>query len=1715
MAGKGRHFSLLVLLLGYMGANQAYITVTEKFGQTHVVRSKFKVEQKLYEIKVDTNETSFLCTETTTEPNFSIKKIDPDTNFWVYFEPSEHPAELSANDYTINATCVTAEPDSDFVSVKVFVRNNRPPVVHPGSLVTIMIPVTTTNGQIIGSVNATDPDGDLLTYNVSMQAGGFNMDSGGQISTTKNMAELDAISAVISASVSDTAGHTVGFQVRITLDMLNTRPVDNTIPATRNVQEDATSGVIHTFDVRDTTLFDTLGISLRVSPSSGDSKFKIESNQIQIVGPFDFDTVSTYNLTVMLNDGYKRTSYDITVNIIDANDPPSCTSKTYIVTADENTLDPISISAFGINDASGQTHTLTLSNTLFSVFRNKDPMQIKPNVGLDCESNTPIPNPVTVNITVTDNFGASGTCAVTIQCNDLNDNSPEFVTSSYSFLVAADMAIGTSIGKVSATDKDITKTTNGMVEYKLNMSDPVGVVKVLPDGDVLINTDISGMYGNSVSGEIVATDKGAGSRQSTATFLFKWNEAPDITNLPTSGSISEDTTVELLILELVTTDPEGDAVMCRTGTISQAGAPFTVKLVSPGKYGIYYTQSVQLNSLPVKTIQIGVICEDGKGGSVVKNYDLQLQPNERPQATCSPTATTQVSAKAIKTNDVVYAIPVTDKENNPISVVTFCTPDLGLFVYDSDTVSLKATTSFHGVTQSSITCTLRISDGKHPPMDDVTCFVTITITDQNQAPVINNDKELVKHSELTKPGVELFKFDITDDDTVDISYEVDPVAFTSYFNVNASTGSVTLLKYLDFETLPKIYTITIVADDSVLKATGTVTVEVTNDNDSPVFEKNMYIVSLNEGEALASSVDLGLKVMDTDVGDTHSFRVLAPHSSTFTIDGTTLKNLVPIDLDAAGSQTTYDIVVEADDNKGGVATTNVSIILQPINDNTPYFEANSFSNCVIGVSLPTSTEICSGTAKDDDAALQDKTLTYSLGASSHPGVFKMVGNGIFLQEALQQAYYGQLMSVEVVATDAGTKPGNLSGSVNVAFEWNKPPTCPTLVGLQLAEDAKAQDIPGSDIMATDPEPADTVTVSMTCSPGSTEFSIQNKKVHYSGTPALSFKNTPSYTCVLTCADGNGGTDEKNFTITITKNKPPNPSCSALTATIPDALTVNKGATILTFPDDDPENDDITYSILMSPASALFQVNPDTGVLSASADLKEQKADFVEVTATLRDPYENTAVCKAFITINNVNKKPVLKQANTRVFVKEDAADGDVMFTLDIEDPDTHVATYVATIKTLPEEAAANFEAEVAGKVISIKLRAGRKLDYETLNKYTFFVNVNDGCWTSDDIVTYMDIDDVNEAPGITNGLKYSAQFQEDQVNHCVNLGCGGFDPDIGDVDKWKWTITDPAKYKDSFTISGADCTLCLRAAIELDPELRDRKADKELIDLKVEFVDKGDLPTAKVKFDVAVTVLEVNDNDPIFEKASYFGQVFNTDVEGKEILAMVADDLDALTNGMFTCREKRCDAALDGYITIGADCKVRLSSSMATGFVGGQNFKCEVEVVDNGNPQRKSETKVDIQYVLVTTVQPPPTQTPDPNANANANANANSNANANGNANGNIAGGANGALNLLSNSAGSGSNGFSSLSPGAMAGLICGAVAIGGALTAAAVVGGIQAKKRCAARNSNKQNTRTYKVSSRESNIKNNRVSTASSIKFNMLNDPGVKKTQITPVYYR
>lgn len=62
---------------------------------------------------------------------------------------------------------------------------------------------------------------------------------------------------------------------------------------------------------------------------------------------------------------------------------------------------------------------------------------------------------------------------LTIQLVDVNDNSPKFSTSQYNFTVRENSAIGTSIGRVSASDADGTTTNNRITYYLLDQSNDV------------------------------------------------------------------------------------------------------------------------------------------------------------------------------------------------------------------------------------------------------------------------------------------------------------------------------------------------------------------------------------------------------------------------------------------------------------------------------------------------------------------------------------------------------------------------------------------------------------------------------------------------------------------------------------------------------------------------------------------------------------------------------------------------------------------------------------------------------------------------------------------------------------------------------------------------------------------------------------------------------------------------------------------------------------------------------------------------------------------------------------------------------------------------------------------------------------------------------------------------------------------------------------------
>jgi len=106
--------------------------------------------------------------------------------------------------------------------------------------------------------------------------------------------------------------------------------------------------------------------------------------------------------------------------------------------------------------------TYSLREGLNSQFRiNATTGQIYTRVAIDREALTT--SKIAVNVIGTDGGGLNGTCPLLIQIDDVNDNTPVFRESTFTFRLLKTSSGGTVVGSVEATDRDIGP--NGQVVY--------------------------------------------------------------------------------------------------------------------------------------------------------------------------------------------------------------------------------------------------------------------------------------------------------------------------------------------------------------------------------------------------------------------------------------------------------------------------------------------------------------------------------------------------------------------------------------------------------------------------------------------------------------------------------------------------------------------------------------------------------------------------------------------------------------------------------------------------------------------------------------------------------------------------------------------------------------------------------------------------------------------------------------------------------------------------------------------------------------------------------------------------------------------------------------------------------------------------------------------------------------------------------------------------
>lgn len=558
--------------------------------------------------------------------------------------------------YTDNFNAGTSGSVIDFLNA-VFFPNNAPIInseqfsVHEFENV----------GTVVGSISATDPDGDTLTFATasSYTDNKFAVSSAGQITVaTKTTASINTDSSVNSNGahpVPVTATDPYGAQASKTLHI---RVTPNTAPKFR---ETSVSGnIITTVSVNlnenstDNTLVkriyfsddesDTITITTSSVSPANHFDFTIAANYVDVrqnTASLDYETHTSYTMSITASDAHAVagddaeavTTIPITVNVVD-NLVPTINNQS-LSGVNENSNDGTSAGSISASDNEGDTITfsnftltkLELNNadvalgTYGGTSQASDPHENafqmnssgvvtrRPGVYL----NSDLVDEYQYSVQVTDSFNtASNSATITIPVQD--DPAPS-ITPNGTFYIIESAESGSLIRTNSngRTGTQARVTSNQSVTW----SSPSSLVAINSSGYLTIEAHVSGAYSGSqtFTADVTASNSFGTENATTLTFNVANNSAPSVTYsdaaLDTNSATNGATAGTFSI-----TDTENDSPY----ELTIAGSDASKFSVSPtNAVSSSWNLLINTSSLPQATYSITATATDSYGKATTIN----------------------------------------------------------------------------------------------------------------------------------------------------------------------------------------------------------------------------------------------------------------------------------------------------------------------------------------------------------------------------------------------------------------------------------------------------------------------------------------------------------------------------------------------------------------------------------------------------------------------------------------------------------------------------------------------------------------------------------------------------------------------------------------------------------------------------------------------------------------------------------------------------------------------------------------------------------------------------------------------------------------------------------------------------------------------------------------------------------------------------------------
>ncbi len=1416
--------------------------------------------------------------------------------------------------YSVRITVSDAKL-TDTIDVRINVTDvseNRAPAFTAGASTTRSVAENTAADTNIGSaISATDPDDDTLTYTLGgTDAASFSIVStSGQLQTNAALNYESKSSYSVTVDVSDGNGGSDSIPVTISVTDVNEAPSFANSTATRSIAENTGSGenigaAITATDVdANTTLAYTLG-------GADAAAFSIvsTSGQLQTNAALDYETKTTYSVTVTATDGDNLSdTTTVAISVTDVNEAPIFASSTAIRSIAENTAsgEDIGSAVTATDPDTGDTLTYSLSGTdasSFSIVSTSG--QLQTNAALDYETKTTY----SVRITASDSE-LTDSIDVTINVTDVDENSaPTFTAgSSTTRSITENTNSGVNIGSpIAATDADTSNT----LTYTLGGTDAAMFGIVSTSGQLQTKAALNYESKSSYSVKVDVSDGNGGSDSIPVTIsVTDVNEAPNFATNTATRSVAENTAADTNIGAAITaTDVDANTTLTYTlgGTdaasfsiVSTSGQLQTSAALDYETKTSYSVRITVSDSELTDTIDVTINVTD-------------VDENRAPAFAEGTSTTRSVAENTAADTNIGSAVAATDPDDDTLTY-TVGGADAASFSIVSTSGQLQTNAALDYETKTSYSVTVSVSDG-NGGSDSIP--VTISVTDVNEAPSFANSTATRSVAENTAAdtniGAAITATDV--DANTTLTYTLGGTDADS-FSIVSTSGQLQTRAALDYETKSSYSVIVAVSDGNGGSDSIVVTINVTDvdENRAPSFTEGTSTTrSIAENTAADTNIGSAVSATDPDE-DTLTYTLGGTDAAMFSIVSTSgqLQTSGALDYE---TKTSYSVRITASDSEL-TDTIDVTINVTDVDENrAPSFADGASTTRSVAENTEADTNIGSAVSATDPDA--DDTLTYSLSGADAAAFSIDSTNGQLQTSAALDYETKTSYSVTITVSDSELTD-TIDVTISVTNVNEAPNFATTTATRSIAENTAANTNIGTAVTATDVDANTTLAYTLGGADASS-FSIVSTSGQLQTNAALDHETKTSYSVTVTATDGDNLSDTITVTITVTNvdEAPSFTEGSSATRSVAEntAADTNIGTAVAAT---DPDTGDTLTYTLGGADAASFTINSTNGQLQTSGALDYETKTSYAVTITVSDS-ELTDTIDVTISVTDVNEAPNFANSTaTRSIAENTAADTNIGAAITATDVDANTTLAY----TLGGADASSFS------IVSTsgQLQTSAALDHETKATYTVIVTATDGGNLSDTISVTISVTDVNDAPNFATDTAIRSVAENTAADTNIGTAVAATDPDTGDTLTYTLGGTDAA----SFSIVSTSGQLRTSTALDYETKtsysVRITVSDTELTDT----------------IDVTINVTNVNEAPSFTAGSTATRTIAENTASGTNIgTAVTATDVDANTTLTYTLGGT--DAATFSIVSTSG----QLQTSAALNYETKTSYSVKISVAD-------------------------------------------------------------------------------------------------------------------------------------------------------------------------